>query len=135
MRRLTHFWESTSYPVMMGQSCLPSQSYYSSCSKNTQKRSVSARPGRRHTRTDLRRHTINATIIKEQSPLIPVTTFIRLLGLLMYLTKSRPDIIMTIVSFHCSRLLSPPVLHRMIARQGYIHRDQRGYTAILRSRW
>jgi hypothetical protein len=50
--------ESTSNIAMMGQSCLPSQSYYRSCSKNTQIRSVSARPGRRHTRTDLRRHTM-----------------------------------------------------------------------------
>jgi hypothetical protein len=91
----------------MGQSCLPSQSYYRSCSKNTQKRSVSARQGRRHTRTYLRRHTIHATIIKEQSPLIPVTTFLRLLGLLMYLTKSRPDIIMTAVSFGATKSTSP----------------------------
>jgi hypothetical protein len=29
----------------------------------------------------------NATTIEEQSPLIPVTTYLRLLGLLMYLTK------------------------------------------------
>ena len=52
----------------------------------------------------------NATTSKEQSPPIKVTTYLRLLGLFMYLTKSRPDI-MTAVSFG---LLSPPVLHRMI---------------------
>jgi hypothetical protein len=48
----------------------------------------------------------NATIIKEQSPLIPVTTYLRLLGLLMYLTKSRPDI-MTAVSFRATKSTSP----------------------------
>ena len=58
MRRPTHSWESTSNTAMMEQSCLPSQSYYRNCSKNTQRRSVSARPGRRHTHTDLRRHTM-----------------------------------------------------------------------------
>ena len=48
----------------------------------------------------------NATIVKEQSPLIPVTTYLRLLGLLMYLTKSRPDI-MTAVSFGATKSTSP----------------------------
>jgi hypothetical protein len=48
----------------------------------------------------------NATTIKEQSPLIPITTYLRLLGLLMYLTKSRPDI-MTAVSFGASKSTSP----------------------------
>ena len=47
-----------------------------------------------------------ATSIKEQSPLIPVTTYLRLLGLLMYLTKSRPDI-MTAVSFGATKSTSP----------------------------
>ena len=48
----------------------------------------------------------NATIIKEQSPLIPVTIYLRLLGLLMYLTKSRPDI-MAAVSFRATKSTSP----------------------------
>ena len=43
---------------------------------------------------------------KEQSPLIPITTYLRLLGLLMYLTKSRPDI-MTTVSFGATKSNSP----------------------------
>ncbi len=47
----------------------------------------------------------NSTIVKEQSPLIPVTTYLRLLGLLMYLTKSRPDI-MTAVSFGATKSTS-----------------------------
>jgi len=46
------------------------------------------------------------TIIKEQSPSMPVTTYLRLLGLLMYLTKSRPDI-MTAVSFGATKSTSP----------------------------
>ena len=47
----------------------------------------------------------NATTSKEQ--LIPVTTYLRLLqGLLMYLTKSRPDI-MTAVSFGATKSTSP----------------------------
>jgi hypothetical protein len=49
----------------------------------------------------------NATTIKEQSPLIPITTYLQLLGLLMYLTKSRPDIIMTAVSFGATKSTSP----------------------------
>ena len=41
------------------------------------------------------------------TPLIPTTTyFLRLLGLLMYLTKSRPDI-MTAVSFGATKSTSP----------------------------
>ena len=36
----------------------------------------------------------------------PVTTYLRLLGLLMYLTKSRPDI-MTAVSFGATKSISP----------------------------
>ena len=43
---------------------------------------------------------------KEQSPPIPVTTYLRLLGLLMYLTKSRPDI-MTAVSFGATKSTAP----------------------------
>ena len=46
------------------------------------------------------------TTIKEQSPSMPVTTYLRLLGLLMYLTKSRPDI-MTAVSFGATKSTSP----------------------------
>jgi hypothetical protein len=48
----------------------------------------------------------NATTIKEQSPLIQVITFLRLLGLMMYLTKSRPDI-KTAVSFGATKSTSP----------------------------
>ena len=48
----------------------------------------------------------NATTIKEQSSLIPVTTYLRLLGLLMYLIKSRPDF-MTAVSFGATKSTSP----------------------------
>jgi hypothetical protein len=48
----------------------------------------------------------NATTNKEQLPLMPVTTYLRLLGLLMYLTKSRPDI-MTAVSFGATKSTSP----------------------------
>eukprot|EP01036_Dinobryon_divergens_P030113 gene30113-biopygen24268 len=40
---------------------------------------------------------------KEQSPPIPVTTYLRLLGLLMYLTKSRPDI----MSFGATKSTNP----------------------------
>ncbi len=47
----------------------------------------------------------NATTNKEQSPLIPIATYLRLLGLLMYLTKSRPDI-MTAVSFGATKSTS-----------------------------
>ena len=43
---------------------------------------------------------------KEQSPPIPVTTYLRLLGLLMYLTKSRPDI-MASVSFGATKSTNP----------------------------
>jgi hypothetical protein len=50
--------------------------------------------------------THNATTIKEQSPLIPITTYLRLLELLMYLTKSQPDI-MTAVSFGATKSTSP----------------------------
>ena len=101
MQRPTYSWESTSNTAMMEQSCLSSQSNYRSCSKNTQRRSVSARPGRRHTRT-----AHNATTNKEHSPLIPITTYLRLLGLLMYLTNSQPDI-MTAVSFGATNSTSP----------------------------
>ena len=48
----------------------------------------------------------NATTIKEQSSLIPVTTYLRLLVLLMYLIKSRPDF-MTAVSFGATKSTSP----------------------------
>ncbi len=48
----------------------------------------------------------NTTTIKEQSLLIPVTTYLRLLGLLMYLIKSRPDF-MTAVSFGATKSTSP----------------------------
>jgi hypothetical protein len=43
---------------------------------------------------------------KEQSPPILVTTYLRLLGLLMYLTKSRPDI-MAAVSFGATKSTIP----------------------------
>ena len=43
---------------------------------------------------------------KEQSPPILVTTYLRLLGLLMYLTKSRPDI-MAAVSFGATKSTNP----------------------------
>jgi hypothetical protein len=48
----------------------------------------------------------NATSNKEQAPLIPITTYLRLLGLLMYFIKSRPDI-MTAVSFWATKSTSP----------------------------
>ncbi len=100
MRRPTHSWESTSNTAMMEQSCLPSQSYYyRSCSKNIQRRSVSARKARTPSHPYGPAPAHNATTIKEQSPLIPVETYLRSLGLLMYLLiKSRPNI-MTAVSF------------------------------------
>jgi hypothetical protein len=85
----------------MEQSCLPSQSYYRSCSKI----------GKHKARTPSHPYgpapAHNTTTIKEPSPLIPVTTYLRLLGLLMYLlTKSRPDI-MTDVSFGATKSTSP----------------------------
>ena len=43
---------------------------------------------------------------KEQSPPILATTYLRLLGLLMYLTKSRPDI-MAAVSFGATKSTNP----------------------------
>ncbi len=43
---------------------------------------------------------------KEQSPPILVTTYLRLLGLLMYLSKSRPDI-MVAVSFRATKSTNP----------------------------
>ena len=43
---------------------------------------------------------------EEQSPSILITTYLRLLGLLMYLTKSRPDI-MAAVSFGATKSTNP----------------------------
>ncbi len=81
----------------------------------------------------------NATTIKEQSPLIPVTTY---LGLLIYLTKSRPDI-MTAFSFGATKSTSPTqddynqpyyIVEYGRQRSPHIHRNQQCDTAILRSR-
>ena len=62
-------------------------------------------PSKRKARTPVPSHN-KPVKEKEQSPPILVTTYLRLLGLLMYLIKSRPDI-MAAVSFGATKSTNP----------------------------
>jgi hypothetical protein len=106
MRRPAHSWESTSIVHRDDGTVLLTQPKLLQKLFKEHPEKISKRKARTPTHLYGPVPAHNATTIKEQSPLIPVTTYLRLLGLLMYLTKSRPDI-MTAVSFGATKSTSP----------------------------